>query len=133
MMFFTHFILALIVAVLLALAFASVSGARRPWSGMLTFLLIILLASWSGGIWISPFGPVLWSATWLPFLLAGLIVALVFAGAAMPEKEESTVELVDPGQRRRQREGARLVLNVFVSALILILLVSIVIRYAQAI
>jgi len=86
-----------------------------------------------GGIWITPFGPLLWGITWLPFLLSGLIVALIFAAAGMPEKRESTVELVDPQKRQAQREGTRLVLNVFVSALILILLVSIVIRYVQAV
>lgn len=132
-MFFTHFALALIVAVLLTLAFASVGGGRRPWSGMLTFLLIILLASWSGGIWISPFGPVLWGATWLPFLLSGLVVALVFLAAEMPERQETTVELVDPKRRRQERRGARIVLNVLLSVLVLILLVSIGLRYLQAI
>lgn len=58
-MLFTHFVMALIVAVLLTLAFAAVSGTRRPRGGTLTFLLVILLASWAGGIWISPFGPIL--------------------------------------------------------------------------
>jgi hypothetical protein len=100
---------------------------------MLTFLLIILLASWAGGIWISPFGPILWGATWLPFLLSGLIVALVFAAAASPEREESTIELVDPERRRQERRGTWVVLNVFLSTLALILLVSIGLRYVQAI
>lgn len=132
-MLFTHFILATLIAVLLTFGIVALTGMRRPWTGLLPLLLIILLASWAGGIWITPFGPLLWGITWLPFLLSGLIVALIFAAAGMPEKRESTVELVDPQKRQAQREGTRLVLNVFVSALILILLVSIVIRYVQAV
>lgn len=132
-MLFTHFILATLIAVLLTFGIVALTGMRRPWTGLLPLLLIILLASWAGGIWIPPFGPLLWGITWLPFLLSGLIVALIFAAAGMPEKRESTVELVDPQKRQAQREGTRLVLNVFVSALILILLVSIVIRYVQAV
>jgi hypothetical protein len=132
-MLFTHFILALLIAVLLTFGIVAITGMRRPWTGLLPLMLIILLASWAGGIWITPFGPLLWGITWLPFLLSGLIVALIVAAAGMPEKRESTVELVDPQQRQAQREGTRLVLNVFVVSLILILLVSIVIRYVQAV
>lgn len=132
-MLFTHFVMALIVAVLLTLAFAAVSGTRRPRGGTLTFLLVILLASWAGGIWISPFGPILWGATWLPFLLSGLIVALIFAAAGRPAKEESTVELVDPERRRKELKSTRILLNAFLYALLIILLVSIALRYVRAI
>ena len=55
------------------------------------------------------------------------------AVAATPAKEESTVELVDSDRRRQTRRGTRIVLNACLYALLLILLVSIALRYVLAI
>lgn len=60
-------------------------------------------------------------------------MALIFAAAGRPAKEESTVELVDPERRRKEFQGTQIVLNAFLYALLLILLVSIALRYVRAI
>lgn len=59
--------------------FAGVLGRRgfRRWRDRFGFLLLVLLGSWAGGVWLVAFGPVISGTHWLPFLIAGIMVALL--------------------------------------------------------
>ncbi len=78
-MFLVHFLFAALVAVLLTAIFAAGFRIRGPWANAAAFFTILLLATWAGGIWHTPFGPPLWGVYWLPFLIVGLIFALMLA------------------------------------------------------
>jgi hypothetical protein len=127
-MFFVHFLFALLIALLLTALFMAGFRLRSPW-GLLWFFVIILLASWAGGVWFTPFGPASWATGWLPFLLVGLIAALLIAAATLPEREESTVELVDTERRRAERKAAKRALGIFFWVLVVLLAGIIAIRY----
>ena len=95
-------VFALIIALLLVLIFTIIFRAKPPDFGSVAFFLIVFLSSWAGGIWLTPIGPVSWGVYWLPFLLVGVMVALLLA-AVHPPPKESTVELVDLEKRKARR------------------------------
>ncbi|MFO7462127.1 MAG: hypothetical protein R6X07_16035 [Desulfatiglandales bacterium] len=128
-MFFIHLFYALFFALLLTAAFFALFRTKGPWSSIVLFFLVIFLASWAGGAWLTPFGPGLWGISFLPFLLVGLIFALLLAASAPSEREESTVELVDPEESRRKRATAATALGLFFWVLVGALLVIIIARY----
>jgi len=128
-MFFIHLIYALFFAALLTAVFFGIFRTRGPWSSLVLFLLVVFLASWAGGAWLSPFGPVLWGSSFLPFLLVGLLISLLLAAVAPSEKAESTVELVNTRERPRERATALTALSVFFWILIGVFVVVIVSRY----
>jgi hypothetical protein len=99
------FVFALVVALMLVVIFAVIFNIRPPGFGVAAFFVIVFLASWAGGVWMTPLGPTGWGVYWLPFLLVGLMVALLLAAVRMPPPEESTVELVN--QHKRKGSGGR--------------------------
>ena len=42
--------------------FRSRISERGPWTSLLLFFIIIFLATWAGGVWLSPIDPPLWGA-----------------------------------------------------------------------
>jgi len=128
-MFFIHLVYALFFALLLTAAFFALFRTKGPWSSIVLFFLVIFLATWAGGAWLAPFGPGLWGISFLPFLLVGLVFALLLAAVAPPEKEESTVELLDPKEIKEERATAARALSLFFWVLIGALLVIIFARY----
>jgi hypothetical protein len=72
---------ALVIAVGLTLIFALLYRNVGSWALWWMFSLLIFLAARAGGVWITPVGPKLFGQSWLPFLLAGLFLALLLASA----------------------------------------------------
>ncbi len=107
-MIFFDFLVALVIALLLAsLVFV---GFRRagPWASFLFLFLALFLATWAGGVWIMPFGRPLGGVYWLPFLMAGVVFALLLAAVVPPDKsEETTVELVTEEEKKERERTLR--------------------------
>ena len=93
-MFILDFVFAIAIALVLVLLFSLVFQYRGPWNSVLWFFVVVLMATWAGGVWLTPVGPAVGGFYWLPFLVAGLIVSLLLAATAIPAKEESTVTFV---------------------------------------
>jgi hypothetical protein len=131
MIFFIHFVLAFFIALILTMIF--VGGLRRggPWASFLAFFIVIFLASWAGGLWMQPLGAALWGVYWLPFLLVGLIFALVIAAVSTPLKpERSTVKLVEEPEMEETREKTALTaFGLFFYIVVIALAVAIMVRY----
>ncbi|MFP4563184.1 MAG: hypothetical protein ACLFRY_07710 [Spirochaetia bacterium] len=92
MVFLVDFLFAAVFAVLLTLIFSTLFRRKGPWSRGLVFFLVVFLAGWAGGVWLLPFGPTLFGISWLPFLIAGLFVALILAAALPPQMPEQPSE-----------------------------------------
>lgn len=92
MVFLIDFLFAAVFAILLTLIFTTLFRRKGPWSRGLVFFLVVFLAAWAGGIWVVPFGPTLFGVSWLPFLIAGLFVALILAAAIPPQMSEQPSE-----------------------------------------
>lgn len=56
-------------------------GAGVSLAAMLVFFIIVFLATWAVGAWVSPRGPTAFGVPWLAFLIIGLVIALVAAAA----------------------------------------------------
>lgn len=128
-MLFIHLVYALFFALLLSALFIVLFRTKGPWSSVVIFFLVIFLATWAGGAWLAPFGPAPWGIPFLPFLLVGLVLALLLAAATPSAEEESTVELEDPKEMREERATAARTLGLFFWVLIGTLLVIIIARY----
>jgi hypothetical protein len=127
-MFFVHLVFALFIAILLSAIFAVGFRRKGPWESLVLFFLLLFLISWAGGVWLAPMGPPLWGGYWLPFLLVGVIMALLLAALAPPPRE-SSVELVEEGKETAERRAVLTGLGVFFWILVAALVVAIVIRY----
>jgi hypothetical protein len=89
-MLFSGFIVAFVVALALSTLFVALFGSGRPadgsiWAGFMLFFLVVWLATWGIGSWMTPYGPLMYGVPWLSFLLIGLLVALV-AAASLPSR-----------------------------------------------
>jgi hypothetical protein len=85
-MFPVDLFLALVVAIVLSLVLVAVLGWRHPARdetvpALFFVFFMIFPAAWAVGVWMVPFGPTAWGATWLPFVVIGLLVAFVIAAA----------------------------------------------------
>ncbi len=87
-MFFAEVIFALVIALVLAgiLAYPLDRRGPGPAEGLVFFFLILFLAAWAGGVWLTPVGPPLWGVPWVSFLLVGIIIALIVAAGAPPRR-----------------------------------------------
>ncbi|MFW6236094.1 MAG: hypothetical protein ACOC24_04850 [Desulfovibrionales bacterium] len=124
-----HFLLALVVAGTLSLVLVLWIGKDRAWAGFLGFLVIILLMSWAGGLWIRPVGPAVGGLYWVPFVLTGLLVALMIGAFHYAKSVRSS-----PMSRERKEhkvETAEKVVEVgaFFWVLLIILAIVIIVGY----
>jgi hypothetical protein len=92
-MIFIDFLFALIIALL----FTSIivhgfrwrrSGSTTSGSAFIFAFIWILLLTWFGGVWVRPFGPVLWGGYWLPFLIVGFFFTALFLALLTPYKAD---------------------------------------------
>lgn len=85
------FLVALVASIILALLYNG-RGVKRAagWSGFIFLFLLMLLATWAGGVWILPIGPVLWDGYWLTFAVTGTMIALLFAALLLSRPSPPT-------------------------------------------
>jgi hypothetical protein len=129
----TDFLFALITALLIAGILAPVLGRRRitrhgGWTFFMLLFLLLLGFIWAGGVWLLPFGPLLWGAYLLPFLAVGFLLALLIAALFPPDSsrepsQPATLEQV------RESETTATALGVFFWLALFFLTVAIVTRY----
>jgi len=104
-MFITGFLMAFLLAIILTLLLA-VGFRGQAWgAGLAFFFLILFLATWAGGLWLTPVGPLMMGVPWMSFLLVALIVGLILA-ATTPSRyrrgeEPGRGETVAPDRHRR--------------------------------
>ncbi|MFA5038793.1 MAG: hypothetical protein WC732_03845 [Candidatus Omnitrophota bacterium] len=80
-MFFGDFLIVLLVTLVLTALFTGGLKRRGPWASSFSFFSILLLSTWGIGLWIIPFGPAFLGVYWLPYLLLGLVLALLLSAA----------------------------------------------------
>lgn len=128
-MFFIHFLFALLMALILCAVFVLGFGKKGPWDRFSVFFIIVLLAAWAGGVWLNPVGPPFLGVHWVSFLLVGLLIALLLAAAIPPKDSQSTVEIVEPGEQLKEQKALARTLGAFLWVFLLVLVLSIVVRY----
>jgi len=131
---FIDLVSALLAALILTWLFYILSGGRKSKRlGLLWVFLILVLAAWSGGVWMKPIGPAWYGIHWLGFLMVGLIVCLILIIAnpgRPPRGREDTLELLESIKEEREIEKATyLTVSIFFWVLLLLLILMILLRY----
>ena len=126
-MFFADLLFALAVALFLALVFFL--GVRRygaSWNSFLLFFVIVFLAAWAGGKWLTPFGPSIWGVEWMPFLLVGLVVALLLAAFTPVRRTRFKREAMI---QKKEERVFTIAFGVFFWILIVVLIMAVIAGY----
>jgi hypothetical protein len=119
-------------ALMLALLFTAIFGlgfrGYRPGTALLMFFLLLFLLTWTGGVWVAPFGPALWGVPWGGFLIVGLVVAILLA-ALMPPEPPRPARPSEVEAEERGEAAAFAVINVFFWLLVVMLLTGLLVHY----
>ena len=131
--FFKEFLVSISVALLVCVIFALVTQSTVRRTGFGWFFLFVLLATWAGGIWLRPFWPAWGDIRWLQFLIAGLLVILLFALFApfkAPRGRHETLNQLQGMAREKEVQKVTYVtLGIVFWVVLVILIVAIAIRY----
>lgn len=122
---FTIFIAAVVVAVLLTIAFAATYRGDGSWAGLWVFFALIFLFAVAGGIWTAPYGPVYWGVPWFGIIFWGVLVALLLAAVATPSRRRALRASAAP-----EPDDTPIVLGIIFWILLVLLVVSIVWGFA---
>lgn len=57
-------------------------GSRGPWGSFWALFAVLFLALWVSGIYIQPFGPVLWGVAWLPMIVSAVVFTIILLAIA---------------------------------------------------
>lgn len=129
----------IILALAITLLFTWILRRKGPRQGFLWFFLPIFLAVFAAGIWGKPTAAPLTTSNWLPFLGAGILMALLLSILAprFPKinrtaqlDRQRTLEILDEIEQEKEIATlAYISLNLFFWVLIALLVVMILIRY----
>jgi hypothetical protein len=134
-MFLIDLVFALLIAFLIAVLLTAVFGWRHPsrrqeeatLPGAFFLFLILFFFIWAGGAWIGPFGPVLWSSAWLPFLLVGVVIGLFLLAVSEPPRPPRQRAVQKPAPGETDPVPPRVILYGAVFWILLLVLLAVVI------
>jgi hypothetical protein len=130
----------ILVDLLIALAVASFLAAvvflllrtTGPWASFPLLFLALFLATWAGGIWLAPIGRPVGGVYWVPFLMAGIVFALLLAAVVPPERpeeQETTIELLTEAEKKARERTNRLAVGLLFWLFAGVLAIAILLRY----
>lgn len=93
---FAELIGSLFVAVFITGIFYFALKTRGPWGSVWTFFFVMLLIIWAASLWINPAGPIFLGVAWVPLLIIGFLVGLLFI--ALPKAPDTR----KPFERKRE-------------------------------
>ncbi|MCF7859765.1 MAG: hypothetical protein K9N07_10670 [Candidatus Cloacimonetes bacterium] len=101
-MFLIHLLFALILSIFFTAIFAAGFRRHRSKDGLVFYFIILFITTWAIGLWISPFGPMIFGAFILPFLISGFLFALLLAALMPPfppsQKKDINVDIEESKQ-----------------------------------
>jgi hypothetical protein len=112
---------ALLVTFLILLIFSAFS--KRPMAGLWIFFLIIFLATWTGQLWITPFGPVVWGIAWIPLFIVALFFSFLIFALLPP------VAVVTKAEENKEEERAAIVFGTFFWIMLILLIIAIIVGH----
>lgn len=128
-MFIFDLIVALILGLIFAVLIAGLVGWRHPsepgagaGGAILFAFLIIFLATWAGGVWLQPYGPLVGGTPWVAFLLVSLLIALILVAVAAPPPRDVRAEPAEVTRKAAAFSG-------FFWALVVVLILLIIFGY----
>jgi hypothetical protein len=99
-------LLDLITAVLIATCLVAVINLgfrRKPLDAAPSAVFVVIfLATWAGGVWLAPIGPVIWGLNILSFVISGVLIALLITAVAPGRLPRTRAEALRKEDSRRQ-------------------------------
>ncbi len=137
-MFVVDVLFALVVALILTVILVPLMGWGRPgyeatWrTAVLVFLLLFLFA-WAGGVWLAPFGPVMFGVYWLPFVVVAVLYALVLLIASPPRPPGSRTRgpVTNAAAEAKREEVAATAFGLFFWVLAVLLAIALLVHYLR--
>ena len=99
---------------------------HRSWKKIITIFFILLLASWAGGVWITPVGPAFLGIYWLSFFTVALILSLVLETVSALHASPSDV---DDKDTLKEEESLEVLISISFLLLLIIFIGVIIIGY----
>lgn len=87
-----------VLTLVLVILLVPIAGYRTRRHGasigvtMLFFFLILFPLIWVSSAWVTPYGPALFGVSWVPMLVAGLLLALLVAAVAPHHRQIASRE-----------------------------------------
>ena len=114
---------ALIITVILVFIISAIT--KKPIRSFWLFFVVVFLATWSGQLWINPFGPRAWGISWLPLLIVALFFSFFILALIPPVSAIRTAS--DEPER-----SPFIIAGMFFWLIVVILFISIVIGYYRS-
>lgn len=118
------YIPAAIIAAILVIFILSLI-LKRPMRGFGLVFIILFLATWTGQLWITPFGPRTLGISWIPLIVVGMLLAFMILALS------SDVAAGKP-QKADREEGPIIVAGFFFWLILIVLIFAIIIGYYRA-
>ena len=132
-MFIEGLILSAAIALLATAAFSVAARRRGRGNGLLGYFLIVMAATWAGGIWLKPAHGEWESYFWLPFAAVGavfLALLMYHTPRRPPRGRQETLEKLEEIAREKTFERfTYIVLSIFFWLVLGLLSAVIVVRY----
>ncbi len=122
-------IFSLIIALILAFLLAIVMKRSENLTSFAGFFLLIFLAAWAASLWMAPLGPPLFEVYWVPVLIVALIFFLLLA-SLLPERPRKADTLRQKIEKEQDVEAAAGIFSIFFWLLIVLLVFTIIYRFA---
>jgi hypothetical protein len=119
---FAELIFSLAIALFLTIVFAVVGKRAKSAGRIALFFVIVFLACWAGGVWITPVGPAFLGVYWVAFFVVGLVFALLLEGlSALSKRSDSTAKEVGVEEREIEKVVSFVFLILFFAFVIIII------------
>jgi len=127
-MIFGDFLMALVIALFFTIVL-TVSGKKyRSWKRIIVIFLIMLFASWAGGVWITPVGPAFLGIYWLSFFIVALILALTLETVSALHATPSDI---DKKETRKKEEALEILISTSFLILLIVFMIVIIVGYIK--
>ena len=127
-MIFGDFLMALVIALFFTIVL-TVSGKKyRSWKRIIVIFLIMLFASWAGGVWITPVGPAFLGIYWLSFFIVALILALTLETVSALHATPSDI---DKKETRKKEEALEMLISTSFLILLIVFMIVIIVGYIK--
>jgi hypothetical protein len=127
-MIYGEFLIALIIALFFTTVLAVSGKKHRSWRKIVSIFLIMLFASWAGGIWITPVGPAFLGIYWLSYFMVALILVLIMETISALHAIPSDI---DTKETRKKEEALEVLISTSFLILIVVFIVVIVLGYIK--
>jgi len=122
-------LIALAVSAVVMVALMFLFRLHGPASRMSLVAFAVFLATWVGGLWLTPFGPTIRGAYWAPFLAVGLVFALIWVAISPWPGRRGLRRPVPTGSGTEQAAPEEATISGFFWLLIVVLGALIVVGY----